>query len=268
MKTMDEDKNAQGTPGSGIPPAACDLNCDAGESFGPWRMGNDEALIPLVTSVSIACGDHAGDPLVMRRTVELARRNGVAVGAHPGYPDLQGFGRRALALSPEEVEASILAQIGALSGMTRAGGVALEHVKAHGALYNQASDDPLLAAAVARAVWAFDPHLILIARSGSLQSTIGRDLGLTVAEEVFIDRGYDSGGRLLPRHEEGSVITDPDAVSARAADLTLRHGLHAADGTWLELRADTLCIHSDTPGAHLLAERLRVALTELGTRLL
>jgi UPF0271 protein len=265
---MDESGETREVLRSGKPAAAIDLNCDAGESFGPWPMGNDEALLPLVTSVNIACGAHAGDPLVMRRTVELARRHGVAIGAHPGYPDLQGFGRRVLALSPEEVEASILAQIGALSGMTRAAGVALEHVKAHGSLYNQASDDPLLAAAVARAVRAFDPHLILIARSGSLQSTIGRDLGVTVAEEVFIDRGYDGEGRLLPRHEEGSVITDPDAVFARAADLMGRHGLHAADGTWLELRADTFCIHSDTPGAHLLAERLRVALTDLGTELL
>jgi 5-oxoprolinase (ATP-hydrolysing) subunit A len=268
MKMMGESEETQGTRKSGQPVAAIDLNCDAGESFGPWRMGDDEALIPLVTSVNIACGVHAGDPLVMRRTVELARRSGVAIGAHPGYPDLQGFGRRALALSPDEVEAWILAQIGALSGVTRAAGVAVEHVKAHGALYNQASDNPLLAAAVARAVRAFDPHLILIARSGSLQSNIARELGLTVAEEVFIDRGYDREGRLLPRHEEGSVITDPDAVSGRAAELTLRHGLHAADGTWLDLRADTLCIHSDTPGAHILAERLRVALTELGTELL
>jgi UPF0271 protein len=268
MKMMGKDEETQGKRTSAKAAAAIDLNCDAGESFGPWRMGDDEALIPLVTSVSVACGAHAGDPVVMRRTVELARLCGVAVGAHPSYPDLQGFGRRALALTPDEVEAWILAQIGALSGVTRAAGVALEHVKVHGALYNQASDDPLLAAAVARAVRAFDPHLILIARSGSLQSNIARDLGLAVAEEVFIDRGYDREGRLLPRHEEGSVNTDPDAVSERAAELILRHGLHAADGTWLDLQADTLCIHSDTPGAHLLAERLRVALTELGTELL
>src|SRR5215472_2546722 len=160
MKTMDEDKNAQGTPGSGTPAAAIDLNCDAGESFGPWRMGDDEALIPLVTSVNIACGAHAGDPLVMRRTVELAVRHGVAVGAHPGYPDLQGFGRRALALSPGEVEASVLAQIGALAAIAHAAGATLQHVKAHGALYNAASDDPALAAAIARAVRAYDANLV------------------------------------------------------------------------------------------------------------
>ena len=247
---------------------ALDLNCDAGESFGPWPMGNDEALIPLVTSVNIACGAHAGDPLVMRRTIDLALGSAVAIGAHPGYPDLQGFGRRALGLTPTEVEAYILAQIGALTGVARGAGAVLSHVKLHGALYNEASDDPLLATAVARSIRSFDPHLILIARAGSLQSRIARDLGLLVAEEVFIDRGYDAQGRLLPRSEPGALITEPAAVSRRATELIRRHGLHAADGTWLDLKADTLCIHSDTPGAALLAESLRESLTALGAELL
>jgi UPF0271 protein len=245
-----------------------DLNCDAGESFGPWPMGSDETLIPLMTSVNIACGAHAGDPLVMRRTVELALESGVAIGAHPGYPDLQGFGRRALALSQLEVEAWILVQIGALSGVARAAGASLSHVKLHGALYNQASDDPLLATAVARGVLAFDPSLILVARSGSTQSRIAREMGLVVAEEVFIDRGYDAEGRLLPRHQQGSLITDPAEVSMRATDLVQRHGLHASDGTWLSLPADTLCIHSDTPGAALLAQELRETLNRLGAGIL
>jgi 5-oxoprolinase (ATP-hydrolysing) subunit A len=245
-----------------------DLNCDAGESFGPWPMGNDETLIPLMTSVNIACGAHAGDPQVMRRTVELALLSGVAIGAHPGYPDLQGFGRRALALSPSEVEGWILVQIGALAAVARAAGAALSHVKLHGALYNQASDDPLLATAVARCILAFDPRLILIARSGSIQSRVARELGLAVAEEVFIDRGYDAEGRLLPRHQAGSLITDPAAVDRRATELVQRHGLHAEDGTWLHLPADTLCIHSDTPGASLLAARLRETLNRLGAQLL
>jgi UPF0271 protein len=245
-----------------------DLNCDAGESFGPWPMGSDETLIPLMTSVNIACGAHAGDPLVMRRTVELALEAGVAIGAHPGYPDLQGFGRRALALSPLEVEAWILFQIGALSGVARAAGAKLSHVKLHGALYNLASDDPVLATAVARCIVAIDPLLILIARSGSIQSRIAREMGLVVAEEVFIDRGYDAEGRLLPRHQPDSLITDPAAVSMRATDLVKRHGLHASDGTWLPLSADTLCIHSDTPGAARLAVQLRETLNQLGARLL
>jgi UPF0271 protein len=245
-----------------------DLNCDAGESFGPWPMGSDETLIPLMTSVNIACGAHAGDPLVMRRTVELALESGVAIGAHPGYPDLQGFGRRALALSPLEVEAWILAQIGALYGVARAAGATLSHVKLHGALYNQASDDPLLATAVARCVLAFDTSLILIARSGSIQSRIAKEMGLVVAEEAFIDRGYDAQGRLLPRHQPDSLITDPAVVSKRASDLVQRRGLYASDGTWLSLQADTLCIHSDTPGAALLAQELRETLNRLGARLL
>jgi UPF0271 protein len=231
-------------------------------------MGNDETLIPLMTSVNIACGAHAGDPLVMRRTVELALESNVAIGAHPGYPDLQGFGRRALALSPSEVEAWILAQIGALFGMARAAGATISHVKLHGALYNQASDDPLLATAVARCVLAFDPELILIGRSGSIQIRIARELGLAVAEEVFIDRGYDAEGRLLPRHQPDSLITDPTAVERRATELVQRHGLYAADGTWLSLAADTLCIHSDTPGAALLARHLRERLNQLGAELL
>jgi UPF0271 protein len=230
-------------------------------------MGSDETLIPVVTSANIACGAHAGDPLVMRRTVELALGAGVAIGAHPGYPDLQGFGRRALALSPAEVEAWILAQIGALFAVARAAGAALSHVKLHGALYNQASDDPPLATAVARCIRAFDSQLILIARAGSIQSRIAREHGLIVADEVFIDRGYDSDGRLLPRHQPGSLVTDPEAVSKRATDLIQNHGLYAADGTWLSLRPDTLCIHSDTPGAAMLGQRLRETLTGLGAGL-
>ncbi|HEV2235460.1 MAG TPA: 5-oxoprolinase subunit PxpA, partial [Ktedonobacterales bacterium] len=158
-----------------------DLNCDAGEAFGLWPMGDDANLIPLMTSVSIACGAHAGDPLVMRRTVELAAQADVAVGAHPGYPDLQGFGRRALPLSPYEVEQWLLAQIGALAGVARAVGVSLRHVKPHGALYNAAADDPALAEAIARAVRAYDPALVLVARAGSAQVAAGRAAGLRVA---------------------------------------------------------------------------------------
>jgi UPF0271 protein len=243
-----------------------DLNCDAGESFGPWPMGNDEALIPLMTSVNIACGAHAGDPVVMRRTVDLAIASNVAIGAHPGYPDLQGFGRRALALLPSEVEAWILVQIGALTAVARAAGAALSHIKLHGALYNQASDDPVLATSVARCILAFDPSLILIARSGSIQGSVAREMGLAVAEEVFIDRGYDADGRLLARNQPGSLITDPAAISLRATDLVQRHGLHAADGTWLPLSADTICIHSDTPGAALLALQLQETLNRLSVK--
>lgn len=241
-----------------------DLNCDAGEGFGPWPMGNDEVLIPLMTSVNIACGAHAGDPMVMRRTVELAARYGVAVGAHPGYPDLQGFGRRALGLTPAEVEAWVLAQIGALAAVARGVGVSLQHVKAHGALYNTASDDAALAEAIARAVRAYDADLILMARAGSVQAGIGREMGLRVAEEAFADRGYDGRGRLLPRGEPGALLTDARAAAARAVELVRTGSLRVADGTRLQLHAQTLCVHSDTPGAAALAAELRDTLAQSG----
>ena len=247
-------------------PLIIDLNCDAGEAFGPWPMGDDETLIPLMTSVNIACGAHAGDPLVMRRTVELAVRHGVAIGAHPGYPDLQGFGRRALALNPSEVEAWVLVQIGALLGIAKAAGASLQHVKPHGALYNAAADDPALAAAIARAVQALDPRLIVIARAASVQVKVSQEYGLRVGEEAFIDRSYDAKGRLLSRDQPGALITDPRIAAARAIELTRDRGIHAADGTWLELRAQTLCIHSDTPGATKLARKLRETLTQTGVQ--
>jgi UPF0271 protein len=247
--------------------AEIDLNCDAGESFGPWPMGDDERLIPLMTSVSIACGAHAGDPLVMRRTLALAARHSVAAGAHPGYPDLQGFGRRALALAPDEVEAWLLAQIGALAGVARAVGVALRHVKPHGALYNAAADDEALAGTVARAVRTFDPSLVLVARAGSLQVEVARGLGLRVAEEAFADRGYDAQGRLLPRGAAAALLADPALAAERAVALLRTGRLAAADGTPLRLRADTLCIHSDTPGAVPIAYAVRDALMAAGARL-
>jgi UPF0271 protein len=244
-----------------------DLNCDAGEAFGPWPMGDDGALVPLMTSVNIACGVHAGDPVVMRRTVDLAVQHGVAIGAHPGYPDLQGFGRRALALTPSEVEAWVLAQIGTLFGIARAAGASLQHVKPHGALYTAAADDPLLATAIARAVRDFDPKLILVARASSLQVKIGRDIGLRVAEEAFIDRGYDADGRLLPRHHPAALITDPQVAAVRAVNLIRHGGLAAMDGTWLSVHPLTLCIHSDTAGAAALAENVRTALTGSGVQI-
>lgn len=244
-----------------------DLNCDAGEAFGPWQMGDDAALIPQMTSVNIACGAHAGDPIVMRRTVELAVQHGVAIGAHPGYPDLQGFGRRAMSLTPGEVEVWMLAQIGALFGVARAAGATVQHVKPHGALYNVAADDPQLAVAVARAVRDFDPDLILVARANSLQVKVGRDMGVRVAEEAFIDRGYDAQGRLLPRNHPDALITDYEVAALRAVNLIQRGGLTAADGTWLSMRPHTLCVHSDTAGAAALAAHVRTALVESGAQI-
>lgn len=244
-----------------------DLNCDAGEAFGPWPMGDDAALLPLMTSVNIACGVHAGDPLVMRRTVELAVAHGVAIGAHPGYPDLQGFGRRSLRLTPAEIEGWVLYQIGALAGIARAAGAALRHVKPHGALYNDAADDPELAAAIARAVRLSDPSLVLVARAGSAQVGVARALGVRVAQEAFADRGYDARGRLLPRGAAGALIGDAAEAAQRALGLARAGTVASADGTELRLRPVTLCIHSDTPGASALATAVRAALLAAGTEL-
>lgn len=248
-------------------PAEIDINCDAGEAFGPWPMGDDEALMPLVTSVSIACGAHAGDPLVMQRTLALAAKHGVSVGAHPSYPDLQGFGRRKMDLRPDEVYAWVLAQIGTLGAMARAGGQRLRHVKPHGALYNAAADFEALAQAIARAVRAYDPELVLVARAGSIQAQAGRALGLRVAEEAFADRGYDALGRLLPRGVRGAVGIGPEAAGERAVALVRSGTIRAADGTPLTLHPQTICIHSDTPGAAAIARAVRSALEDAGVRL-
>lgn len=247
--------------------AAIDLNADMGESFGAWPMGADEALMPLVTSASIACGAHAGDPLVMRRTLELAAHFGVAAGAHPGYPDLQGFGRRPVALTPGEVEAWMLAQIGALAGVARGVGVPLRHVKPHGALYNQAADDPALAEAIARVVRAYDADLVLVARAGSLQARVARAVGLRVAEEAFADRGYDAQGRLVSRTQPGALVSRPLDAAARVVEWLRTGHLAAVDGAPLALRADTLCIHSDSPGAAEIAQAVREALVAAGVTL-
>ncbi len=246
---------------------ALDLNCDAGEAYGPWPMGDDAALIPLVTSVNIACGAHAGDPLVMRRTLELAKRHAVSAGAHPGYPDLHGFGRRVLPMTPGEVESWMLAQIGALAGVARAVGVPLRHVKPHGALYNVAADDPALAEAIARAVRSFDPQLVLVARAGSVQVAISRAAGLRVAEEAFADRGYDAQGRLLPRGTPGALIAGPEQAATRASELARTGEMATGEGSRLGLHPTTLCVHSDTPGASAIAVAVREALLGAGVRL-
>lgn len=249
------------------PSHAIDLNCDAGESFGPWPMGDDEALIPQVTSVNIACGAHAGDPLVMRRTLLLAKQYDVAVGAHPGYPDLRGFGRRPMALAPDEVEAWTLAQLGTIAAMARGAGVELRHVKPHGALYNTAADDDALAEAIVRAIRAFDPALALVTRAGSRMAAVARARGLRVAEEAFADRGYDAAGRLLSRSHADALLGDPQAAAIRAVTLIQTGTLTTGDGTTLHLHPQTLCIHSDTPGAEVIAAAVRAGLKAAGITL-
>lgn len=244
-----------------------DLNCDTGESFGHWPMGDDATLIPLMTSVNIACGAHAGDPLVMRQTLLLATQHHVAVGAHPGYPDLHGFGRRVIPLSADEVEAWTLAQLGTLDAMARGTGAILRHVKPHGALYNTAADDETLAAAVVRAVRAFNADLALVARAGSRMVRVAREAGLRVAEEAFLDRGYDSEGRLLSRTRPNALISDPQFAADRAVTLLQAGTLAVADGATLRIHPQTLCVHSDTKGAAAIASAVRTALSTAGIAL-
>ncbi len=241
-----------------------DLNADLGESFGPWTMGQDEALMTSITSANIACGFHAGDPTVMRRTIRLAKRHGVALGAHPGFPVLAGFGRREMQVSPVELEDLVLYQLAAIAGVAAADGVRLQHVKAHGALYNMAARDAVLAGAIARAVAAFDRTLILLGLPNSALLSEGEAAGLRVAAEVFADRTYEADGSLTPRRVPGSVIADPAHVVARAVDMVRARQVTATDGTVVPLRADTLCLHGDTPGAADLARQVRAALESAG----
>ena len=242
-----------------------DLNADVGESFGAWTMGQDLELLPLVSSVNVACGFHAGDPVVMDRTVARAVAAGLAVGAHPGYFDLRGFGRRALAAEPEEIEQDVLYQVGALMAFARAHGSRLRHVKPHGALYNQAASDPRLARAVARGVARADAGLLLV---GLASSTVMRAAaaaeGLRFVAEAFADRRYRLDGSLTSRDLTGAVLTDPAEVAAQAVAIARDGRAMAADGTPIALRADTLCLHGDNPAAIDNARAVRAALRAAG----
>jgi UPF0271 protein len=241
-----------------------DLNADVGESFGRYELGQDTALMPFITSANIACGFHAGDPHVMRKTVQLAIEHGVAIGAHPGFPDLAGFGRRAIPLTPAEVEDVVAYQIGALSGIARACGGVLRHVKPHGALYNVAADDPPLARAIARATAAVDASLVLVGLAGSALIAAGRDAGLRTASEAFADRAYEPTGRLSPRERADAVIHDVDQVAARAVFMVTNHAVPLRNEGSRAIEVDTICIHGDTPGAATLARAVREALARAG----
>jgi UPF0271 protein len=241
-----------------------DLNADVGESFGAYRLGHDAELMPVISSANVACGFHAGDPGVMRETVALAAAHGVAVGAHPGFPDLVGFGRRELHATPREIEDLVVYQIGALAAVAAAQGIRLRHVKAHGALYNLAARQAPLADAVARATASVDRSLVLYGLPGSELIEAGRRHGLRTAAEAFADRAYQSDGSLVPRSQAGAVIEDPSAVLARALGMVREGTLTAIDGSRIDIAVDTLCVHGDTPGAPELAARIRKALTTAG----
>lgn len=244
-----------------------DLNCDLGESFGAWRMGEDAALLELVSSANIACGFHAGDPLIMQQTVSLAAARGVAIGAHVSLPDLQGFGRREMRVSADEAGAMTLYQLGALHAFVRAAGTRLAHVKPHGALYNMAARDRALADAIARAVRAFDPQLILFGLAGSALIDAGKAIGLPVAAEAFADRRYCADGSLQPRSETGAVIDDAHAAMEQALGIARDGVVVTADGHRINLHADTLCLHGDGVHAVQLARQLRAALEQAGVRI-
>lgn len=244
--------------------ATIDLNADLGEGFGVYRMPADAELLTLVSSANVACGFHAGDPLVMAETVALAARHDVAVGAHPSYPDLLGFGRREMTATPAEVRAYVIYQIGALAAFCQASGLRLRYVKPHGALYNRAARDAEIATAIAEAVRAVDPSLWLLGLAGGELVRQGRALGLAVAAEAFVDRAYRADGTLVPRTEPQALIDDADIAIAQALSLVREGRVSTVDGGSVMLGADSLCVHGDTPGALALVRRLRERLVAEG----
>ena len=244
-----------------------DLNADLGESFGAWTLGDDARLVEHLTSANLACGFHAGDFRVMEATVALCRDAGVAVGAQPGYPDLLGFGRRPLAFEPDEIESLVRYQIGALEAFCRAAGVDMQHVKPHGALYNQAAADPMLAGAIARAVTRFSRELALFGLASSEpMAAAAADAGLRFVPEAFADRRYLPDGSLQPRGQAGAVIEDAADAAAQALMIATDGAVVAVDGSRVALRAESICCHGDTPGAVETAASVRSALAAAGVR--
>jgi 5-oxoprolinase (ATP-hydrolysing) subunit A len=244
--------------------ANIDLNCDIGESYGAWTMGQDAQVMPWITSANVACGFHAGDFSTMQHTVALAKQHDVAIGAHVALPDLQGFGRREMKIVPNEAYALTLYQVGALHAFAQAAGTRLAHVKPHGALYNMAAKDRALADAIARAVRDFDAQLILIGLANSELTRAGTTLGLRVAHEAFADRRYEAQGSLTPRREPGAVIDDVDTAVAQAVKIVTKGKVDIRTGGMLELRADTICVHGDRADAGAFAQNLRRALERAG----
>lgn len=241
-----------------------DLNSDLGESFGAYKIGADEQIIPLVSSVNIACGWHAGDPLVMQKAVVLAKEHGISIGAHPGFPDLMGFGRRNMNVSPAEVKAYIQYQVGALSAFCRAAGVRLHHVKLHGAMYNMAGADIRLARAAAEAIAEIDDSLILLALSGSEMIRAADEIGLPSASEVFADRAYEEDGSLRPRSMPDAVIHDEAECAARVLRMVTEGKVTSVTGRDISIRADSVCVHGDSPEALLFVRRIRETLKKGG----
>ena len=239
-----------------------DFNCDMGESYGAWKMGLDEEVIKHVTSSNVACGYHAGDPVWMQHTVNLAKTSGVAIGAHPSYPDLLGFGRRNMNASPEEARAYVKYQVGALQGFL--GGAKLQHVKAHGALYNSAVKNDDLAKGICQAILDIDPEIILVVLAGTNWVNIAKEMGNRVARETFADRAFNADGTLVARSIEGSVLHDPSEVVERSLKMITEGAVTAITGEEIPMQADTICLHGDNPGAVELASAIRSRFEEAG----
>jgi UPF0271 protein len=242
-----------------------DFNCDMGESFGMYKMGYDEEVIKYITSANIACGFHAGDPGWMRWTVKLAEEQGVGVGAHPSFPDLQGFGRRNMVVSPGEAKDDVVYQIGALSAFTST--KKLQHVKPHGAMYNMAAGGGDLAKAICEAVLEVDPEIVLVVLAGTPWAEVAREMGVRVAQEAFADRALNPDGTLVARSKPGSVIHDLDEVVERSIRMVTRGTATAVTGEEIEVRADTFCLHGDTPGARDMAAALKSGLEAAGVEI-
>ncbi len=253
-----------------MPVNKIDLNSDVGESFGNYKLGLDEDVIPLISSANIACGFHAGDPAVMRHTITIAKENGVAIGAHPGFPDLVGFGRRNLDASLEEIKDFVTYQIGALQAFAAAQGVKLQHVKPHGALYTMAVKNAAIWQAVAEAIAAVDSRLILFVLAGTDRQNleaVGAGHGIRIAYEFFGDRAYNSDGSLVSRKEPGSVIHDGDMVAEKVLKMVQEGRVVCKDGSEIELTADTICVHGDNPSALSLVRKIREALQASGVEI-
>lgn len=246
---------------------AVDLNCDLGESYGAWRLGDDAALLSLVSSANVACGFHAGDPTAIRQTTATAAAEAVTIGAHVGYPDLAGFGRRFMDMSPESLADAVLYQIAALEGFARAAGQHVAYVKPHGALYNTVVHHVSQARAVVRAAKTFDPSLKILGLPGSVLLAAAGEEGLGVVTEAFADRAYTPEGTLVSRSEPGSVLSDVEHVARRATRIVTHGEVEAIDGSIIDLDVDSLCIHSDSPGAVEMAHAVRAGLTAEGVEI-
>lgn len=237
-----------------------DLNSDLGESFGAYKIGRDSDIVPLVSSANVACGFHAGDPCVMAKTVKLCKESNTAIGAHPGFDDLQGFGRRNMAVSPDEAKALMTYQIGALDAFCKSVGLKLQHVKPHGALYNMAAKDKKLADAICQSIYDYDPSLILMGLANSEMTRSAKEIGLPFASEVFADRAYEDDGTLVPRSKPNSMIEDENEAVERVITMIKEHTVKTVSGKTIEIVPDSVCVHGDSAKALAFVEKIRTAL--------